>query len=81
MASTTKLNYNHKGLASVINYNRTCDITILSILKIVIYDHKTFTVLTRELSLTFPFYLRQTNLNNDIKIIASHFVKELAHFL
>jgi len=35
MASTVKLNYNHKALASAIKYDHKCDATILS----VPYDH------------------------------------------
>jgi hypothetical protein len=40
MASTIKLKYDHKALASVVNFDHKCDATIWS----VPYDHKTFKV-------------------------------------
>jgi hypothetical protein len=44
MASTIKLNYDRKALASVINYDRKCDATIWLIPTIIIYSCKTFIV-------------------------------------
>jgi hypothetical protein len=44
MASTIKLNYDCKALASVINYDRKCDVTIWSVTDIVIYNRNMFII-------------------------------------